>query len=206
MKTLIINAHPAPESSHTQSFLKEVITSLPEVSYIELVKQLPTIDDLLGYDRIIFQFPVYWYSGPALLKTWLDQTFLSNERRLNGVELGLVAIFGVSQSHYQAGGTEKYTPSEMLRPFEMLANHLNMVYLPPFALFQFDYQCDNTRKALLVDYWHYIIGSKQPTFKQKGEFLIEQLKRYRIDATIIDLLEQNQVEIDELNMLVGELT
>lgn len=206
MKTLIINAHPTPEQSHTQSFFKEVIMSLSNVSYIELTKHLPTIEEILGYERIIFQFPVYWYSSPALLKNWLDNTFLSDENRLKNVELGLVTIFGVSQSHYQAGGKERYTPSEMLRPFEMLANHLGMIYLPPFTVFQFDYLCDNARKSLLVDYWRYILGVKQPTFKQKGEFLIEQMKRYEIDSSIIDLLEHNQSEIDELNMIVGDLT
>lgn len=205
MKTLIINAHPTPEQSHTQSFFKEVVTSLENVSYIELTKNLPKLEELLNYQRIIFQFPVYWYSSPAILKQWMDNTFFSGDSRLSGVELGIVAIFGVSQSQYQAGGKEKYTPSEMLRPFEMLSNHLNMIYLPPFSVFQFDYQCDNTRKALLVDYWQYIVGIKQPTFKQKGEFLIAQLKRYGIDDGIIELLENNQLEIDELNMIVGDL-
>lgn len=205
MKTLIINAHPTPELSHTQSFFKEVITPLENVSYIELTKNLPKLEELIGYQRIIFQFPVYWYSSPSILKLWLDNTFLSDDNRLSGVELGIVAIFGVSQTHYQAGGKEKYTPSEMLRPFEMLANHLKMIYLPPFSVFQFDYQCDNTRKRLLVDYWQYVIGVKQPSFKQKGEFLIKQMQRYGVDSSIIELVENNQLEIDELNMIVGDL-
>ena len=27
---------------------------------------------LLAHDRVIFQFPMYWYSVPPLLKKWLD--------------------------------------------------------------------------------------------------------------------------------------
>lgn len=205
MTTLIINAHPTPDYSHTQSFFKEVMTSLENVTYIELTKKMPKLEELIGYQRIIFQFPVYWYSSPAILKQWIDNTFLSDDNRLSGVELGIVAIFGVSQAHYQAGGKESYTPSEMLRPFEMLANHLNMNYLSPLSVFQFDYQCNNQRKGLLMDYWQYIVGVKQPNFKQKGEFLIEQMKRYNIDSSIINLVENNQSEIDELNMIVGDL-
>ena len=29
-------------------------------------------DQLLAHDRVILQFPLYWYSCPPLLKKWLD--------------------------------------------------------------------------------------------------------------------------------------
>ncbi len=30
---------------------------------------------LLEHDNIVFQFPLYWYSFPAIMKQWLDYGF-----------------------------------------------------------------------------------------------------------------------------------
>ncbi|MBS4770315.1 NAD(P)H-dependent oxidoreductase [Carnobacteriaceae bacterium zg-ZUI240] len=206
MKTLVLSAHPTPLQSHSQSFFKETVQSLKEVTYIELVNEQPNVEQLMQYDRIIFQFPVYWYSAPSLLKNWMDETILGDDRRLNGIEFGIVAVFGVSKSHYQAGGKALYTPSEMLRPFEMFANHLGMVYLPPFCVFQFDYMCPKDKQLLLVDYWQYVCGVKNPTFKQRGEFLISALRLFETSPHLIEAIEDKQQEIDELQMIVGDLT
>lgn len=205
MKTLVINAHPTPSTSHTQSFFKETLFGIETVDYIELVHTSVTFNDLLAYKRIIFQFPVYWYSSPALLKSWIDDTLVSHDERLKGIELGIVPIFGTSKAQYQAGGSQHYTPSEMLRPFEMIANHLGMTYLTPFSVFQFEYLCEKQRKQLLMAYWLYVCGPKNPTFKEKGEFLVSCLKRYETSQHIIDLITDNQYEIDNLTMVLGEL-
>ena len=31
---------------------------------------------LADHDLIVLQFPLYWYTGPALLKEWLDLVWL----------------------------------------------------------------------------------------------------------------------------------
>ncbi|MFN1209046.1 NAD(P)H-dependent oxidoreductase, partial [Enterococcus lactis] len=33
---------------------------------------------LAQYDRILFQFPMYWYSAPALMKKYEDDVFSKN--------------------------------------------------------------------------------------------------------------------------------
>jgi len=33
---------------------------------------------LLEHDRIVLQFPMYWYSMPPLLKKWLDDVLTYN--------------------------------------------------------------------------------------------------------------------------------
>lgn len=79
MQTLIIVSHPTLADSNLQRFLWE---SLPAEGvtwhHLESVYPDGQVDweaeqqQLLQYDRIIFQFPFYWYSSPALLKQWQD--------------------------------------------------------------------------------------------------------------------------------------
>jgi len=79
MQTLIIVSHPTLADSNLQRFLWE---SLPAEGvtwhHLEAVYPDGQVDreaeqqQLLQYDRIIFQFPFYWYSSPALLKQWQD--------------------------------------------------------------------------------------------------------------------------------------
>jgi glutathione-regulated potassium-efflux system ancillary protein KefG len=87
MKTLILISHPKFEDSGTQQFLKTSFYSLDDVKYQvidELYGQSDSIDiekeqsALKGFDRIIFQFPMYWYSSPASLKQFMDDVFTRN--------------------------------------------------------------------------------------------------------------------------------
>ena len=129
MQTLIIVSHPTLADSNAQRFLWE---SLPAEGvtwhHLESVYPDGQIDreaeqqQLLQYDRIIFQFPFYWYSSPALLKQWQDVVLTegfaygADGSRLSGKEFGLVLALGVNEREYQAGGREGFTISELTRP------------------------------------------------------------------------------------------
>ena len=78
MKTLVILSHPEIKESGSQQYL---LSSIPEnknitVHHLESIYPDFNIDvekeqELLKrHDRIIFQFPFYWYTAPALLKKW----------------------------------------------------------------------------------------------------------------------------------------
>src|SRR5699024_11374121 len=66
-------------------------------------------------DRVIFQFPFYWYSSPAFLKQWQDEVLTEGfahggaQGELAGKEFGLIFMLGVHEREYQAGGRELYT-------------------------------------------------------------------------------------------------
>lgn len=91
-------------------------------------------------DRVILQFPVWWYSSPSLLKKWLDEVLAygwahgPEGDRLRGKELGLAVSTGSPQSSYQAGGYNQFTMSEMMRPFQATANVVGMTFLPIFTV------------------------------------------------------------------------
>ena len=110
MQTLIIVSHPTLADSNLQRFLWE---SLPAEGvtwhHLEAVYPDGQVDreaeqqQLLQYDRIIFQFPFYWYSSPALLKQWQDVVLAddfaygTDGGRLSGKEFGLVLALGVNE-------------------------------------------------------------------------------------------------------------
>ena len=159
MRTLIIISHPTMEESLNQQFFKEASSGL-SVTWHHLESSYPDgkidvkaeLQLLAQHDRIIFQFPFYWYSSPAHLKIWQDNVLEQAAHVLEGKELGIVLTTGVAEKEYQAGGKEEYTISEFLRPYQRIANKFHMTYLPPFVLAQFMYLSQEKR-------WEKLIGS-----------------------------------------------
>ena len=84
MNVLIINGHPTMEMSNAnKAILEEVKRLLPEVEISELQALYPNYQfdiaaeqaKLVKTDVIVWQFPLNWYSLPALLKKWVDDVF-----------------------------------------------------------------------------------------------------------------------------------
>lgn len=215
IKTLVVVGHPQLADSGTQQFLK-VAAELPTVTWhpvsepvaIEQEQQL-----LQQADRIILQFPLYWYSAPALLKNWLDQVltrqfaYPAAGGNLVGKSLGIVVTLGSPARQFKAGGDEQFTISELMAPFQALANKLKMNYLPTFVVDQFGYQSETEKAKLLIDYQRYLTQAPLGHFKAKSDWLIEQLQLQLALAPaeqqqqlnlILTQLQSNQDELDDL--------
>ena len=148
MKTLVILAHPNIEASRVNRRLIEEVRKHSEITVHELYSSYPdwVIDVpreqvlLESHDRIVFQFPLYWYSTPPLLKKWQDDVLTygwaygSQGKKLQGKELLIVTSIGGRQEVYQAGGSNHFTMSEILRPLHAPANMCKMTYLPAFVV------------------------------------------------------------------------
>ena len=101
------------------------------------------------HDLIVFQFPVYWYSAPALLRTWTDEVYgfgwaYGGEaaepgepgRKLAGKKFAVAMCAGDIEANYCAEGTVGFTPSEVIVPFRATANYVGATCEPePFCLF-----------------------------------------------------------------------
>lgn len=98
---------------------------------------------LIEYDRIILQFPFYWYSMPPLLKKWLDDVLTYNFAygpqgdKLKGKDLQLVVSVGGREKFY-SGFDIFTTVPDLLRPFQLTANLTQMNYLQPEYMFNAD--------------------------------------------------------------------
>ncbi|MFF2479702.1 NAD(P)H-dependent oxidoreductase [Paenibacillus sp. NPDC058071] len=148
MKTLVIVAHPNMEASNWhKSWVKE-LQKHDDITIHELYKTYPdeNIDIskeqqlIESHDRIIFQYPIFWYSTPSLLKKWFDSVlqygwaFGPEGTKTAGKEIGVAtSTFGTAES-YQATGFNRFTLQEILRPMEALAHFISASYLPHYSI------------------------------------------------------------------------
>lgn len=147
MKTLILVAHPNLQESRINRRWAEAIEKQPEVTVhylyqaypnwdIDIAKEQRLVED---HDRIVLQFPLYWYSSPALLKKWIDEVLAygwaygPGGDKLFGKEFLVATSTGGPETAYQPGGYNSYTLGELLRPFQATSNLIGTVFLPPFT-------------------------------------------------------------------------
>ena len=80
----MILAHPAIEKSIGNKIISDKLLNEEGVEVRHLDQLYPNFnidvlaeqEALLNADTIIFQFPLFWYNMPAILKHWIDQVFL----------------------------------------------------------------------------------------------------------------------------------
>ncbi|WP_017813263.1 NAD(P)H-dependent oxidoreductase [Paenibacillus shenyangensis] len=146
MKTLVIVAHPNLEQSKVNKRWVEELKGQPDVTIHDLYEAYPDeqIDVareqqlMMEHDRIVFQFPFYWYSTPPLLKKWQDHVLTygwaygSEGNKLHGKELLLAISTGSPQEAYHPDGMNQYTMEELLKPFHATSNLIGIQLLPYF--------------------------------------------------------------------------
>lgn len=87
-------------------------------------------------DRIVWQFPMYWYSSPALLKQWEDDVLTygwaygTGGTALEGKEL-MLAVSPGSDKYGRERPYELEVP-ELLRPFQLTARLTHLSFVEPF--------------------------------------------------------------------------
>lgn len=148
MKTLVLTAHPDLTSSRINRAWFQALSGATDVT----TRELTTIGGpemrfdieaeqalLLAHDRIVFQFPFYWYSAPPIMKAWMDQVlsygfaYGPGGDRLKGRELLILVSTGGPEHSYHAGGYNNFSMAEFLKPFQQTAILSGMTYLRPFV-------------------------------------------------------------------------
>ena len=144
----VIFAHPALERARVAPVLADAAASLAGVAFRDLYELYPdfTIDvdaeqkALIPAHAVVLQFPLYWYSGPALLKEWLDLVltngFAYGERgsALNGKTLACVVSAAGGGRAFKTEGHSRFTMAEFLRPYEQTATVCGMRWAEPFVV------------------------------------------------------------------------
>ena len=217
MKTLVVVGHPRREDSFTQQFFKEGLAQFDHVTWMTVDEQQSVAEQrqlLMAHDRIILQFPLYWYSAPAELKRWIDTVFgdtfaLAPRYVLQEKELGLVVTTATAATDFGAGRVEPFTMDELLRPFEALAHRVQMTYLPPLAVHQFAYMTPDEQQRLLVDYQQYVTAPTFQTLAGRGAWVQAQLAHKLAVLTgddaikaqaLLTQLTDNRDALDDLQM------
>jgi len=229
MKTLVIISHPEMMESGSQQYL---LSSIPEgkditIHHLESVYPDFNIDVereqalLKEHERIIFQFPFYWYSAPALLKKWQDEVLMDGfaygkrGKVLAGKEFGLVMSIGVKEEEYQPGGREGFSIDELTKPFQALALKTGMVFLKTLPIFQFSYLTEEQKMNLLIRYQQYLTREKEDSLKAREKWFIQELKSTDTSKLndgdqfvlnqAIEFIEENRDTIDELKIVLDQM-
>lgn len=161
MKILNLVFHPNLENSRNNKTWKTQLDESGKVAMSrDLYKEYPDFnidvekeqEILTQYDRIILQFPFYWYSMPPLMKKWLDDVLTYNfaygpeGTKLKGKDLQLVVSVGGRQVFYNGFDIFTTVP-DLLRPMQLTANLTQMNYLQPEYMFNADAAEEKTIEA-----------------------------------------------------------
>lgn len=145
---LILFAHPALQKSRVNKQLMNAVKDLDRITFHDLYEAYPDfhIDVrkeqalLSRHDIIVFQYPLYWFSVPALLKEWQELVleykwaYGKPDVALQGKKLMSAVSTGGRESLFCREGFNRCTIREYLVPMEQLARICGMEYLPPFVV------------------------------------------------------------------------
>lgn len=128
---------------------------------------LAEIEKVLAADLLVFTFPVFWFSVPAILKGWIDRVFISGPfyggRRIYGAG-GLagkraVAAFSLGGRDHMFGPGSVHGDLEtgMLRHFlQGSLGYVGLQVIEPFVAYHAPYLPEEERSGMLADLATYI--------------------------------------------------
>ena len=217
-KTLIIMSHPDVAQSSSQQFLLAAVKGEEQIQVRHLESILAEQESkyfdktleracLQEADRIIFQFPFYWYQCPSVMKQWMDEILTLNlSQKGKKKELGIVVTVGAKKDRYAAGGSVGFCIEELLRPYQALANQLGWKYQTPFVIYQFQYLPEIQKQQLLVDYLYYLENGSH-YFSEKEQWMLERMANYENTYTqqVREWIVELKQEREELVMMLSEM-
>ena len=197
MEILVIATHPnikesrvnkvwleslKKENNITVRFLDEIYKEDKKINLDEEKKFLEKAE------RVVFQFPFYWYSMPALMREYFDEVlqfgwaYGPSGDALKGKEFLVALSVGAPEYSYMGGSYNNFTITELLRPLEATANAVQMVYLPYYALFDIHRLSDEEIEESARKYIKHI--NNEDINHRK---FLERLKKENKESSFIDL-------------------
>jgi glutathione-regulated potassium-efflux system ancillary protein KefG len=181
MKTLIIAVHPHLEESRIHRSWLAALRGQhdPDLTVNDLYARYPDekIDIrreqtlLREHDRIVFEFPIYWYSSPPLLKKWFDEVleygwaYGEGGHALEGKEFGIAVSTFTTEANYRHDGSVGHTIEELAWPFEATVRRVGGTFLPPFVLNGVAHVSEDELAASGASYLRYLaapLAAEQP--------------------------------------------
>lgn len=181
MKKLMIIGHPNIETStankliieHANQALDNIeIRNIAELYPDYRINVLAEQEALKNADLLIFQFPLYWYSVPAILKKYFDDVFShqfaygSQGDKLTGKFCLLSFTTGANKEDYTPIGIENYRLPEFLKGLEQTIYYTQMQYLDPIF----------SQSMMFIDS---IMGNKNDILKRAEKHADELIKKIK---------------------------
>lgn len=152
MKILHLVFHPDLNTSRVNRIWTEQLMASGKITTSkDMYKEYPNFQfdiereqkDLVAHDRIILQSPFYWYMCTPLMKKWMDDVLTygfaygSAGDKLRGKDLQIILSAGGKEELY-SGFDIFATIHELLRPFQLSAEYINMNYMLPVWMYEAD--------------------------------------------------------------------
>ncbi len=159
MKTLVIVIHPNIQDSVINKRWIEELYKYPEKFYvhqlhevypdekIDIVAEQKLIEQ---HDKIVFQFPLYWFNCPPFFKKWLDEVLTygwaygsKSGYKISDKKISLAMSVGIDENQYNQTGKYKYTLAQLTTPFELTFEYVKADYRPFFAYYGIELNSSN---------------------------------------------------------------
>lgn len=178
MRVLVLFAHPAQRKSSINTAMAASARELEGVTFVDLYAEYPrfSIDvdreqrRLMEHDVILFQFPVFWYSTPALLKQWQDLVleygfaYGPQGKKLAGKHTMACVTTGGGISDYTEDGGNRRVFEQFLYPLEQTATLCGMEYLPPFILYSANHLAEEAVQLHIRSYSRLLTALRDDRF------------------------------------------
>lgn len=151
MKALVIVIHPnIQDSVINKRWIEELdkysdkydVHQLHEVYPDEKIDVLAEQKLIEQYNKIVFQFPFYWFNCPPFFKKWLDEVLTygwaygsKSGYKVSGKKITLAMSVGIDEYEYSLKGKYKYTLEQLTTPFELTFEYIKADYHPFFAYY-----------------------------------------------------------------------
>lgn len=159
MKTLVVVIHPDLKQSAINSKWLAALKMHPDKYTVHQLHEAYPDEKLdvaaeqkliEAHDKIVFQFPFYWFNCPPLFKKWLDEVMTygwaygsRSGYKMAGKKIALAMSLGIDEHEYNPSARYKYTIEELTRPFELSFEYVKADYRPFFAYYGIELNSTN---------------------------------------------------------------
>jgi len=146
---IVYYAHPGHRFSSANKAMHAEARKIQGISLVDLYAEYPRFDinidreqrRLLDHDVVVFQFPMFWYSTPSLLKEWQDLVlehgfaYGTGGDKLTGKTMMLAVTAAGDREAYSEQGYQHYPIRTFLTPLERTARLCHMEFSAPYVLY-----------------------------------------------------------------------
>ncbi|PLY07155.1 MAG: hypothetical protein C0625_05940 [Arcobacter sp.] len=149
---LVIQAHDDMKTSRVNKRFSKEIENLDNVEIRDIKALYPDYkidvqaeqEAIKKADKIVFQFPMFWFNAPSILKEWMDKVYTLGfafdvtkdgyqKRELDGKEFMLTVSMGGHEAAYSG---DYKSVDECLTPYIYTSKFCGMKVLEPFYTYR----------------------------------------------------------------------
>lgn len=145
---LLYYVHPGQRFSRANAAMAQTARQIEGLTFVDLYAEYPRHNINVDreqerprhHDLILFQFPLYWYSTPSLMKEWLDLVlehgfaYGHKGTALAGKTMMLAVTAAGPADAYTPDGYQNFPLRTFLTPLEQTARLCQMRFTAPYVL------------------------------------------------------------------------